>query len=78
MSVQIRRPNAPRDPVPPPARIRDMLHAAGLTYADVAAKLDVSRRTIERYLTDSADPPCPYPLFFSIRALCTNGARRGR
>lgn len=66
-----RFPDAKRDKIPSPAKLRAMLDKAGLTYADAADHVGMSQRTLERYLADSANPRMPYPLFFTLRALCT-------
>lgn len=64
-------PTADTETVPSPAELRALLKRAGITYATAARSVGMSRRTLERYLADNADPPMPYPLYFTLRALCT-------
>lgn len=74
-------PNAVTDHNPDPARLRALLAEAGITMAAAAKCCGVSLRTLERYLSVHAlkrGDWCPYPLQFTIEALCSAPGHRGR
>lgn len=71
-------PNAPLLHDPDPARLRKLMADAGITMVAASQACGVSVRTLERYLTPKALQRghwCPYPLQFTLEALCWHRTR---
>lgn len=66
------RPNALTHANPDPARLRELIAAAGLTQEEAATLVGVSARTMRRYLADPSTPTyqaCPYAVQFYLERL---------